>query len=322
MTTAHPLCPENAAKEPFSIMGSDLAFSFPGYHELIKKPLESTDPKSLTLINGLLRHSPDANTSAAYSYLIKMLSGISIAPREAQQHWKKICEHKRHLELKLCRVVHIRTAIVDYYDLAGITVDPEPRMESGGSPGPSAARAPVPPYPAHQSPVHGPGHAWPAAAAASSVPIPPPGYHQERLKEELLRARRYKHSLSALMLDADLSVIEDAEKPEQLREKVLAGIDQMINKAIRNVDIKARHANSHFFLILPNTNKREAQELATRLHKNIFTRLHRIPGMPADVPVAIAVGQCCLKNDTSGDFIKRLENLLKSSKNASVLLLE
>ena len=130
----------------------------------------------------------------------------------------------------------------------------------------------------------------------------------------MLRARRYKHALSAMLLDVDLSVIKDSPTAVQTKDKVLGIIIKIINKAVRTVDILARHSDNLFLLILPNTNKREALELAERLRENIGQRILKIPDFPGAIPLTIAVGQCCSKSESSAEFIQRLENLVASGR--------
>ena len=137
-----------------------------------------------------------------------------------------------------------------------------------------------------------------------------------------MRARRYKHALSIIMFDVDLRTAA-----AQTAEKVVAVIVKMVNKAVRTVDILARHSDNLFLLLLPNTNKREALELAERLKDNICQRTNRISGLSEGIPITIAVGQCT-KEDTASDFIKRLEHLIQAGKvspraaHAEILTLE
>jgi diguanylate cyclase (GGDEF)-like protein len=279
-----------------------LPVAFEGYNEFIKKPLELNDPRSFTLVQKLLSQTPEFNRSP-WTGIIKTLSGITISRGEALQHWKKILAHKRRLENALRRPVGIKTAIVDFYDLSEIATDPQ--VETDTAEATAAAHPPV------REPAY--------------TPVVAPGYHQDRLKEEMQRAKRYKHALSAIMLDVDLAAIKATTPINEVRDQALTVIDTMIHKAIRNVDIRARHSDNLFFIILPNTNKREAQELAGRLLKKISTRMQRLPGMNTPVPLKAAVGQSGNRNDTSAEFIKRLEHLVVSCKNDkadAVLLLD
>jgi diguanylate cyclase (GGDEF)-like protein len=293
-------------------MSSSSSHAIEGISEQVKKWLEKSDPRSYILLQKLVEKAESAYVPPL-SYCIKSLTGITISAKEAPYHLKKILDHKRRMELKLFRPVHIKTAAVDYYDQTGVSLDGAPE----GSTPPTA-----PEQLEESSPAYRP---IAMRIPAVSTGIPAPGYHQERLKEEMQRARRYKHALSAMMLKVDLSGLNGSPSDLEYRDKVLSIIDTMITKAIRTVDIRARHSDSQFMIILPNTNKREAQELAMRLLENISSRLHRLPGAPASLPLAIAVGQCGPKNDTSVEFIKRLEHLVVSEeakKTGSVLLLE
>lgn len=265
------------------------ALSFEGYEELIRKPLENSDPRSFAGICTLLESAPDLQSSCPFSFLIKTIASIVISPREGRNHWKKILEHKQRLQLQVSRTVNIRTACVDFYDQLG--VDPSAPSEP---PTVSDGRKPAAPSAA-------------AAAAAGLLPMQN-GLYLERLKEEMMRARRYKHALSIIMFDVDFRTTA-----AQTADKVVAVIVKIVNKAVRTVDILARHSDNLFLLLLPNTNKREALELAGRLKDNICQRTSRIPGLSEGVPITIAVGQCT-KDDTASDFIKRLEHLIQAGK--------
>jgi diguanylate cyclase (GGDEF)-like protein len=268
-------------------MASTTTFIFEGYEGLIRTPLERADPRSFALVRKLLENSPDS-PACPFSFLIKTLSSVVISPGEARGHWKKILENKRRLEVSLRRVVSIRTACIDYCDQLGIDA-------------PSAAA---------QAPERK------AAGTAQKTQAAPPertGLYQERLREEMMRARRYKHALSVILFDVDLG----AAAPE-VADKAFTLIMKLINKAVRTVDIPARHADGCFLLMLPDTNKREALELAERLKNNICLRINRIPGISVhSVRVIIALGQCS-KEDTAAEFIKRLEHLAETEKSTAL----
>jgi diguanylate cyclase (GGDEF)-like protein len=275
---------------------------FDGYEELIRKPLENADRRSFGLIKTLLESAPNLPQAEPFGFLIKTLSGISISQREARNHWKKIVEHKRRLELKLYRTVSIKTACIDYYDQMGIDA---PAMQG-------AAVLERISLQDRKAPAVAGGFGKKTGAPEDQLPerITTPGFYQERLKEEMMRARRYKHALSLIMFNVDLGTAA----PETA-DKLLSLIVKLVNKAVRTVDILARHSDALFLLIVPNTNKREAMELAERLQSNISQRTHRIPGLSAgDISITIAVGQCS-KDDTASDFINRLEHLVEAGKN-------
>lgn len=297
---------------------------FDGYSELVAKPLEKHDERSFLLIQKLLKNGVRSNHSH-FSFLIEALSGITIAEREARNHWKKVLEHKRRLELKISRLISIKTAMVDYYDQLGIIPD---AIQPGKTPAVAASCHKESSVPHSFSAedrllyqfMESPTEKMPGKTADTVDTLfnrlATPGYHQERFKEEMMRARRYKHALSAIMFDLDLQAISDASVTPETRDKTLSIVVKMINKTVRTVDILTRYSENHFLLILPNTNKREALELAERLKNNICERTKKIPGLSGGIPITLAVGQSS-KEDTSADFNKRLENLVESGKKKS-----
>jgi diguanylate cyclase (GGDEF)-like protein len=290
-------------------------FVFEGYEELIRKPLERADPRSFGLIRKLLEGAPDSPGVCPFSFLIESLSAVSISQREARHHWKKITEHKRRLEVKLCRTVHIRTASIDYFDQLGVD------LPCVSAQGPAHDRkAPEASAPRASGTIHPSSGILKKTISADDLLPERTGFYQERLKEEMMRARRYKHALSVILFDVELR----AAVPETA-EKTLSIIMKLINKAVRTVDILARHSDDLFLLMLPNTNKREALELAERLRNNICQRINRIPELSAGgIPITIALGQCS-KDDTAADFIKRLERLAETGKRttpAAICMLE
>jgi len=289
-------------------MTSTTPFAFEGYEELIRKPFEHADPRSFGLIRKLLEGAPDSPGACPFSFLIKALSAVSISQREARHHWKKIMEHKRRLELKLYRTVHIRTACIDYYDQLGIDA-------------PFVSMAPAVQESAHDGKTPGTSAGILKKTVSADDLLPERmSLYQERLKEEMMRARRYKHALSVIMFDVKLRTAA----PE-IADKALTIILKLINKAVRTVDILARHSDDLFLLMLPNTNKREALELAERLKNNICQRINQIPELSTEgIPLTIALGQCS-KDDTAADFIKRLEHLVETGKRttpAAICMLE
>lgn len=259
-----------------------------GFREFICTPFERSDAKSLALLEKLASRSPDT-PAGPFGFFIEALVNVKISPREALHHWKKILNHKLRLERKLCRTVNIRTAAVDYCDQLGIANDPVQTPDA------------APTVPQREE------------KGSASVRTPAPGWHLERLKEEMLRARRYKHALSAIILDADLSAIRESTAIDQTKDPLHGLVINIITREVRSVDILARHSDTLFLLILPNTNKREAIELACRLKKNIAVRIQRIPGISSAIPLTIAAGQCS-KDDTAAGFIQRLENLAAAGK--------
>jgi len=263
---------------------------FNEYKELVQLPLEKSDPTSYGRVKDIFRDFARNAHSDPFRLLIGSLSGEIYKGKEAREHWRKILQHKRDMEIKLGRRVGIAPASLDYFEVIGTepnrglppSGEPQQRKE-GGNEDESATR------------------------------IFSPTYHLEALKKETLRAKRYKHALSAILLDVD-----DFHKINELfsfktGDEILSIIVKIIQKTIRAVDIIARYSGDRFLIVLPNTNKREAMELAERLRLNVADRTKRIHGFDSGVTATLSVGQM---SGTGGsiDFIKHLETILQDGK--------
>jgi diguanylate cyclase (GGDEF)-like protein len=129
----------------------------------------------------------------------------------------------------------------------------------------------------------------------------------------MLRAKRYKHALSSILLDVDEFHKVNQDFSYKVGDEILTIIVKIIKKTVRVVDIVTRSSGDRFLIILPNTNKREAAELADRLRVCVFERTKRLNGLPGGVTVTLSVGQS-VKEDKSTEFMKSLECTLEEGK--------
>jgi diguanylate cyclase (GGDEF)-like protein len=266
-------------------------FIFDGFQELIRTPLEKKDPRSFETIRNAL-HSAKSEASEPFRFLVHYFIGKKFKCKEAREHWRHLIRHKENLEAKLGRRFGIQASMFDYFDTLGISTP-----WSASSRAVSSVREASPDLVNQEEPI----------LRNSLI-----GNHLEIFKKEVFRAKRYKHSLSAIVLE-----IDDMHKINQLSsknqsEEVLSLIVKIIAKTIRIVDILNRYLDDRFFIILPNTNKREATELAERIRQNIFERTKRIFGI-SGVTATLSVGQT-MGDSNSSDFIKHLETILHEGK--------
>lgn len=91
-------------------------------------------------------------------------------------------------------------------------------------------------------------------------------YFLKRLKEELLRAKRYRRVLSILLIEIDkFSQIMESYGSEE-EEKILKILSQEISRNLRRVDIIAKLSKpEQFAIILPETAQSGAMVVARRL---------------------------------------------------------
>jgi diguanylate cyclase (GGDEF)-like protein len=264
---------------------------FEGFKQLVQEPLERDDPYSFEQIKTMFLDIPGVPADP-FRILIQRLTGKIFQGREAKEHWQRILGHKVDMQAKLGRRVSINVTASDYFDAIWM-----PRAVQGQN------------IPASELASLSDGinrEEWVNRIYA-------PGYDMEKLKEEMMRAKRYKHALSAILLDIDGFHKVNQDFSFKVGDEILTVIVKIIKKTVRAVDILTRYSGDRFLLILPNTNKREAAELAERLRQNIQDRTKRIKALPSGVSVSLSVGQSS-KEDKSPEFMKSLEYILEEGK--------
>ncbi|MFP4497314.1 MAG: diguanylate cyclase [Vulcanimicrobiota bacterium] len=95
-------------------------------------------------------------------------------------------------------------------------------------------------------------------------------YFQQRCREEIKRARRYKNVLSIVMWDIDHFKHINDTYGHPMGDRVLREISGLFKKGYReDVDIIARYGGEEFIMLLPDTSTEGAIIMAQRLRKSI-----------------------------------------------------
>ena len=94
-------------------------------------------------------------------------------------------------------------------------------------------------------------------------------FFSSRLPEELQRAKRYRHQLSLVMLDIDYFKKFNDTHGHQAGNVALQHLARVLDETVRETDIVARYGGEEFALILPETTKRLADEMARRVRANV-----------------------------------------------------
>jgi len=94
-------------------------------------------------------------------------------------------------------------------------------------------------------------------------------YLNNRLSEEIARFNRYKHPFSFLMIDIDGFKEYNDAYGHITGDKVLKNIATTIVNSLRSIDIAIRFGGDEFVLILPQTPKIEAINIANRIKENV-----------------------------------------------------
>lgn len=127
---------------------------------------------------------------------------------------------------------------------------------------------------------------------------------------EVERALRYNHPMSLLMLDIDyFKEINDAFG-HQAGDEVLKGLAECINHTLRLSDLKARWGGDEFIVLLLETDREKAVELAERLRKQVSEWNFPIAGK-----VAVSIGLSSMESqDNLDSIIRRADKALYLAK--------
>lgn len=93
------------------------------------------------------------------------------------------------------------------------------------------------------------------------------GYFQRRLTEEIARCRRYKLTMSLIMLDIDHFKFINDTYGHPVGDEVLKTIAHILKKNTRIVDLCARYGGEEFIVMLPETDLKGALAVAERERK-------------------------------------------------------
>lgn len=141
-------------------------------------------------------------------------------------------------------------------------------------------------------------------------------YFRERLNEEFERERRYKRELSLIMIDIDFFKKYNDLNGHPKGDKLLKDFSAILKKIFRSTDIIARYGGEEFIIILPETAKEMAVEIAERLRKEVEATEFEGGKTQPDGRVTISLGVTSYTEDlkSADDLVKNADNLLYRAK--------
>jgi len=142
------------------------------------------------------------------------------------------------------------------------------------------------------------------------------GYFLERLKEERVRAERYHRLLSLVILDLDHFKIFNDANGHPAGNEVLKKVAQILKEEAREVDVVARYGGEELVLILPETSRKRAAELAKRILRRVEeTPFEHMESQPLG-HVTLSAGVATFPVDASNEeaLIKAADESLYEAK--------
>ncbi|MFW6350429.1 MAG: GGDEF domain-containing protein [Thiohalospira sp.] len=134
-------------------------------------------------------------------------------------------------------------------------------------------------------------------------------------REEVVRARRYGHPLSLLMLDVDHFKRVNDTHGHAVGDEVLRAVAGTCRTSLRETDHLGRTGGEEFIAVLPETDAEGARRLGERLRTAVAAL--EPPRRPADRPVTLSVGVVTLRPEEDLDALMlRVDDRMYAAKAA------
>jgi diguanylate cyclase (GGDEF)-like protein len=141
-------------------------------------------------------------------------------------------------------------------------------------------------------------------------------FFQQLLSIELNRAQRFNRALSLIMIDLDDFKAYNDVYGHQAGDQALRQLAGLLRRSSRSYDLMARYGGDEFAMILPETTKTRATEVAERVRLGVATaRLEGDPQGPGR-HFTVSLGIATFPEDATeqGDLIRKADLALYQAK--------
>ncbi|MBC8504186.1 MAG: sensor domain-containing diguanylate cyclase [Chloroflexi bacterium] len=115
-------------------------------------------------------------------------------------------------------------------------------------------------------------------------------------EREIIRARRFRHHLAAILFDLDLFKQINDKHGHRIGDQVLRVIARLCSREIREVDIIGRYGGEEFVILMPETPIDDALQTAERLRQCIEQQ--SILTDKGEISTTISLGVSGIKDET------------------------
>lgn len=133
-----------------------------------------------------------------------------------------------------------------------------------------------------------------------------------RLREEIIRAKRHRHTLGCLFIDADHFKNVNDEHGHAAGDQVLIVLAKRIRDQLRGSDLAARYGGEEIAVLLPQTTPQNACLLAERIRQSIADQPIEL-SEGKSIAVSVSIGVAATRPDRDGDVEQLAGALLEEA---------
>jgi two-component system cell cycle response regulator len=141
-------------------------------------------------------------------------------------------------------------------------------------------------------------------------------YFLEALEKEMSRAQRYGRDLAMLIFDLDHFKKVNDTYGHLAGDYVLQILARLISTRARREEVFCRYGGEEFAILLPETSKTGAMELAEQIRGLVENHTFIFEGEEIDVTISIGVAINSSQTMTTHEFIKKADEQLYKAKAA------
>ncbi|KLU64732.1 putative diguanylate cyclase AdrA [Desulfosporosinus acididurans] len=140
-------------------------------------------------------------------------------------------------------------------------------------------------------------------------------YFVELSSREIVKAKRYNHALSLIIIDLDYFKQINDTHGHQAGDLVLIEVVKCCRNSIRSIDIFGRFGGEEFVILFPETNLGECNIIAGRILKNIENTIVSYENKHIKITASLGVtGTNFLYNQSLDIFLKKADQALYQAK--------
>ena len=130
-------------------------------------------------------------------------------------------------------------------------------------------------------------------------------FFDQRIDEEVSRAKRQKTPLSCLFVDLDHFKRVNDQHGHQAGDQILKQVAGLLNDSLRSTDVLSRYGGEEFVILLTDTDADAAAEIARRMREQIAAMVFTV-SHGRKVQITLSIGLATLTQSSSLQTSKQL----------------